>query len=130
MPHWQVVANLHELERAGAWRRVEIDGDSVLLVHDGSRVRAFYNVCQHRGRPLKDERAGHCDRIVCPLHGWTYRLDGTLETVPDADTFPFLDLDRLPLSELACRVTKGAIEVATRAAAASGGDGSARPASR
>jgi len=52
---------------------------------DGA-VRAFYNVCRHRGARLLDAACGKgLSRVVCPYHAWTYRLDGTLAQVPRMD---------------------------------------------
>jgi phenylpropionate dioxygenase-like ring-hydroxylating dioxygenase large terminal subunit len=57
---------------------------------DGS-IRAFHNVCRHRGARLLDG-AGNCpSTITCPYHGWTYRQDGGLIGLPVKESFPGLD---------------------------------------
>ena len=63
----------------------------VAIRGDDGVVRAFRNSCRHRGTALV---AGHgCARsLVCPFHGWVYRLDGALRHVPDQYGFPGLDL--------------------------------------
>jgi phenylpropionate dioxygenase-like ring-hydroxylating dioxygenase large terminal subunit len=53
-------------------------------------VRAFHNVCRHRGMRLAAE-SGCANAFVCPYHGWTYELDGRLRHVPHAEGFPGLD---------------------------------------
>ena len=87
-----------------------VDSEEIVLTRTDDGVRAFHNVCQHRGHPLL-AASGRCDQIVCPLHGWRYALDGALEHVPDEAAFPNLDRTALRLSELPCRVRAGGIEV-------------------
>jgi Rieske 2Fe-2S family protein len=65
-------------------RRAYAVGDiSVLVVVDGG-LRAFANVCRHRGHELMpvDEQAPNTKAIVCPYHGWAYRPDGALAVAP------------------------------------------------
>ncbi len=82
----------------------EIAGLPVLVVRGTDRrVRAFANICRHRGAPVITG-CGHARSFSCPYHGWTYGLDGTLAGVPEAATFGDLDrsrhgLQRLPLGE-------------------------------
>ncbi|MBL1178680.1 aromatic ring-hydroxylating oxygenase subunit alpha [Pantanalinema sp. GBBB05] len=67
-------------------------GDQPMLVirnNDGG-LRSFHNVCPHRGaRMLKGQ--GHCNRIICPYHGWNFDREGQLRGLPRADCFPNLD---------------------------------------
>jgi phenylpropionate dioxygenase-like ring-hydroxylating dioxygenase large terminal subunit len=65
---------------------------------DGA-ARAFRNACRHRGAVLVSG-SGCATSLVCPYHGWTYRLDGTLRHVPDEHGFPELDKDMRGLVEL------------------------------
>ncbi|MFT4561937.1 MAG: Rieske 2Fe-2S family protein [Gammaproteobacteria bacterium] len=60
------------------------------------QVRAFHNVCQHRGNHIELKSSGNCTRFTCPFHGWTYDLAGKLAGVPDSDAF--YDLDRSSLA--------------------------------
>ena len=69
----------------------EAAGVALLVVRgEDGRVRAFRNACRHRGTPLADG-AGCASVFVCPYHGWSYRLDGALKSIPHADGFPGLD---------------------------------------
>jgi choline monooxygenase len=72
------------------------------------RARVFRNACRHRGMALV-EGAGCSPALVCPYHGWTYRLDGSLSHVPHADAFPDLDLSTRGLVEVASREVDGLI---------------------
>jgi phenylpropionate dioxygenase-like ring-hydroxylating dioxygenase large terminal subunit len=62
-------------------------------------ARAFRNACRHRGAALVSG-SGCAASLVCPYHGWTYRLDGTLRHVPDEHGFPELDKGMRGLVEL------------------------------
>jgi len=79
------------------WDRL---GQSIVIsrLDDGS-VRAWHNVCQHRGARLV-EKTGHCktDRFVCPWHGFTYDLAGSLKFAPLRESFDqsLLDTLRMP----------------------------------
>jgi phenylpropionate dioxygenase-like ring-hydroxylating dioxygenase large terminal subunit len=87
--------------------------EPVLVVrgHDGV-VRAFVNMCRHRGMVLACE-SGHSDgRLRCPYHGWEFGLDGALERVPQRQAqFPDLDADALGLVPLAVGLWAGMVFV-------------------
>ena len=93
----------------------EVCGVPVLLARarDGE-MRAFLNVCRHRGARVLPEQDAPCRRqaLVCPYHNWTYRLDGTLAGVPRAEAFPGLDKAARGLRPLPCAVRQGLIFVA------------------
>lgn len=81
---------------------------SILVVRGkDDRLRAFHNVCQHRGNQVVLERHGNCKAFRCPFHGWAYGLDGRLVGVPDAEAFYELDRDRKGLPELPLDVWEG-----------------------
>ncbi len=80
---WTCVGRERDVEAPGAWRRAEIAGDEVVVLRgDDLDLRAFYNVCRHRGAPLATEAAGRCRQLVCPYHGWTYSKAGHLLDAP------------------------------------------------
>ncbi|MFZ2238510.1 MAG: SRPBCC family protein [Gordonia amarae] len=77
--HWIFVAAEAELPDDGDYVTVEVGTESVIVVRDDDgQVRAFRNVCRHRGARLLDDRCGAVGNIVCPYHQWTYGTDGTL----------------------------------------------------
>jgi phenylpropionate dioxygenase-like ring-hydroxylating dioxygenase large terminal subunit len=71
----------------------------VVVVRDGKALRAFLNVCRHRGSQLV-EGSGNGKSIQCPYHAWTYGLDGTLCAAPRADREAGFDFAGLSLVEL------------------------------
>ena len=101
-----IVAQSNELEGPRAFLARNIMGLPVLLTRDDNReVRAFLNVCRHRGARLERETSG-CKRIfTCPYHGWSWTNLGELRSIPQEEQgFPDLPraergLRRLPVEE-------------------------------
>lgn len=96
-----------------SYHAITIAGVPVLLTRNkDGLVKAFANVCRHRGMKLctttKTEKA---PRIVCPYHAWTYDLDGKLVGLPRSETFPGLPKSELGLLELPSREAGGLIWV-------------------
>ncbi|ANM31014.1 hypothetical protein ABI59_17720 [Acidobacteria bacterium Mor1] len=92
-PMPQIVAHTSQFSEPGSFVTTEIAGVPVLMIRgkDGE-VRAFKNVCRHRGTLLESEVSGCRSRFQCPYHAWTYMLDGSLAGVPHAPRgFPELD---------------------------------------
>jgi len=91
-PSWQIVCHSNDLPNAGDWRTLDLPGESVIVIRgpDGA-LRAFANVCRHRGSRLVDGEAGCAKRLTCPYHAWTYAADGRLVGVPQREDYPGLD---------------------------------------
>lgn len=85
--NWIYVGRVERLDRPGSWLRVEVGGESLLVVRGKDDViRGFYNVCRHRGSRLCDDEQGHVrSHLRCPYHAWGYALDGRLVTTPMID---------------------------------------------
>ncbi|BBY26778.1 aromatic ring-hydroxylating oxygenase subunit alpha [Mycolicibacterium sediminis] len=82
---WFCAARGADLASPGAFRKVQVGRESVLVVRgrDGA-LNAFLNVCRHRGAMLCTEDAGTVNRhLRCPYHAWTYDLDGKLKAAPN-----------------------------------------------
>lgn len=86
---WHLVAHVNELREPGAFVTHEIFEQSVIVVagHSGE-IRAFHNVCQHRGNRLVEPRRGKSATLTCGYHAWTYALDGCLRGAPNAQGVP------------------------------------------
>jgi phenylpropionate dioxygenase-like ring-hydroxylating dioxygenase large terminal subunit len=86
---WQFAARVDELPEVGDQTTYDIGDQSVLLVRAGpDTIKAFYNVCPHRGTALSDG-AGHFvkNRIICPFHGWKWDLHGCNQFVMERQEF-------------------------------------------
>jgi choline monooxygenase len=89
---WQYVGHESQVGGAGAYLLGEVAGNPIVVLRDGdSTLRAFYNVCRHRGGPLATEPCGRVTMLQCKYHGWTYRLDGSLRGVPRFDRSELFD---------------------------------------
>src|ERR1700689_2443418 len=78
MKVWNLLGRAERLPNPGDYFTVNYVGIPLLIVRGGDRkLRAFSNVCRHRGARLADGE-GNCRAISCPYHGWTYGLDGAL----------------------------------------------------
>jgi phenylpropionate dioxygenase-like ring-hydroxylating dioxygenase large terminal subunit len=82
---WFCAARSAELAAPGQFKKVQIGRESVLVVRGKDGVlRAFLNVCRHRGAALCTEAEGQVKRnLQCPYHAWTYALDGKLVAAPN-----------------------------------------------
>ena len=81
---WHLVAHANELKEPGSYVTHDIFEQSVLVVagRDG-QLRAFHNVCQHRGNRLVESRRGKSPSFTCGYHAWSYALDGCLRGAPN-----------------------------------------------
>ena len=111
-PSWQVVCHVSDIAAAGDWHTLDYIGESVIVTRgrDG-QLRAFTNVCRHRGSRLVDGASGCAKRLVCPYHAWTYDLDGRLIGVPDSASYPTLDKAKSGLAPVELEVWRGFIFV-------------------
>jgi Rieske 2Fe-2S family protein len=77
---WVCAGRSQQVENPGDYFLREIAGESIIITRDsGNSIRAFYNVCRHRGTRLATAPEGKFSgRIQCGYHGWTYALDGRL----------------------------------------------------
>ncbi|MEW2404347.1 aromatic ring-hydroxylating dioxygenase subunit alpha, partial [Streptomyces sp. NPDC046862] len=91
---WFCVARAADLDKPGAFRTYQVGRESVLVSRSrDSSVRAFLNICRHRGAKLCTEESGEVKRAFqCPYHAWTYGLDGKLVAAPNLTSMP--DIDR------------------------------------
>ena len=97
---WQFACREEEIPEPGDHVVYDIADRSVLVVRgEDHRIRAFHNVCLHRGRQLK-ERDGRSASLRCPFHGWTWNLDGSLAEVPCRWDFPHVERDQYALPEV------------------------------
>jgi choline monooxygenase len=88
---WAFAGMTDDVSAAGDYACVDVGGDPIVVVrHPGGELRAFHNVCRHRGARLLDGRGNVGRDISCFYHRWRYGLDGELKFVPQRDQFPSL----------------------------------------
>ena len=101
---WLYACHADQLPTAGSFVTWEKSSSPVVIVRgkDGT-IKAFYNICRHRGGPLVKNASGVLDDgFVCAFHGWKYDLDGNLIGVRDRSDFGDLDFDCHGLNEIRC----------------------------
>ena len=84
---WLFIGHESELPAPGSFLRTRVADEQIVIVRDRQRqVRAFYNVCRHRGAQFcVEERGELASGFQCPYHAWTYGLDGSLIGAPNMD---------------------------------------------
>ena len=74
---WLFVDHVSRIPEPGDYFLYEVAGESIIVLRDrAGEVRAFFNVCRHRGSRVCTEPEGRVARLVCPYHAWSYGLDG------------------------------------------------------
>ncbi|HUS55825.1 MAG TPA: aromatic ring-hydroxylating dioxygenase subunit alpha [Thermohalobaculum sp.] len=111
--HWQMLGPAARLDAPGAYLATEMAGAKVFAIRGGDGVlRAFRNVCRHRGARLLDEGEGECAMIRCPYHNWVYGLDGSLLRTPWFGKEPGFDMTDWPLTPISVETWRGLVFVA------------------
>lgn len=97
---WLLVDHASRIPKVGDFFTFEIGADSVIILRDkDDRIKAFHNVCRHRGSRICSTGDGHASRLTCPYHSWTYGLDGRLIAARDMhDDFVREDHGLIPVS--------------------------------
>jgi Rieske 2Fe-2S family protein len=109
MNRWICAGNASQLRHPGSYFIFTIGKENVIVTLDENRsVRAFYNICRHRGtRICTDSNGQFHGKIQCPYHAWTYGLDGTLIGAPNMSSTASFDRSQYPLQKVYCHVWEG-----------------------
>lgn len=106
---WQYAGHISELNEIGDYVVIEIANRSVVITRSSEKsVKAFYNICKHRGGPLV-EKNGNQSRFKCMYHGWTYSLEGELKGTPEFDGVKAFDKCDYGLTEISLEIWQGLI---------------------
>ena len=117
---WLNVGRVEQLPRVGSYftRELHAAGTSIVVVRGSDdRVRAFHNICRHRGNKLvwkdypREETSGVCRQFVCKYHGWRYDLNGACTFVQQESEFFGLDKNDYGLAPVEADVWEGFIFV-------------------
>jgi phenylpropionate dioxygenase-like ring-hydroxylating dioxygenase large terminal subunit len=104
----QVVCHESEISQPGEWRTLDYLGESVIVIRgDDGEIRAFSNVCRHRGSRLVDGTGGCSKILTCPYHAWSYARDGRLVGVPHRQEYPGLQTELHGLKPVALENWRG-----------------------
>ncbi|MFT7288019.1 MAG: phenylpropionate dioxygenase-like ring-hydroxylating dioxygenase large terminal subunit [Halieaceae bacterium] len=110
--HYTVYCPSASLTESGSYVARDVGGLPMVVVRgEDGQVRAFKNVCRHRGVQVAEEGSGQAKSFVCPYHAWTYGLDGSLRAVPHQDGFPNLKKCERGLVPVNCSESQGLIFV-------------------
>lgn len=115
--HWQIACHVSDIPDPGSYFTFDLCEERAIILRDAKgEIRAFHNICRHRGSRLVAKVQGTCpSALVCPFHGWVYNLDGTLRGAARSETFPKLDKDEFGLRPVDMEVWNGFIFVRFKA---------------
>ena len=104
---WLNVGRIEQIPNAGDYfvKELAVCKTSIIIVRgkDGT-VRAFHNMCTHRGNQLVWDSKGTCRAFTCRFHGWVYNTDGSLRHVTDEDNFFDMDKASMGMSPVSADV--------------------------
>ncbi len=107
-----VLAATAELPNPGDYKSMTAVGVQVLITRNrDGEVRAFVNMCSHRGARLVEEGTGNANKFTCPYHAWTYSPQGDLVAIYSEQDFGEVDKSCYGLTELPCLEKAGIIWV-------------------
>ena len=97
---WQIACHSSQVKNPGDYFSFSIFEQDIFVIRGtDNRLRAFYNVCQHRGHKLVDGQ-GSKRSIVCPYHAWTYDLDGQLKRAPNSEKVDGFDIAKICVPQI------------------------------
>ena len=105
-----MIGREEDVREPGTYQLVTLDGDDLLVVHGRDGVlRAFHNVCRHRGTAVAEEACGKVVRFQCPYHAWIYDLDGRLIRAKHTDDLEDFSFDGFGLAPVGLETWQGFI---------------------
>ena len=110
--HWHMLGPASLVSEPGQYQAIELAGWKLLLLRGRDGIlRAFHNVCRHRGARLLEEGRGRCAMLRCPYHLWVYDHDGKLRTAPWFGEDPGFRLEDWPLQAVSVEIWRGLVFV-------------------
>lgn len=97
---WLFAGLTEDVEKTGDFFTIQMGDVPLVIVRDGATLRAFVNVCRHRGSVVATAACGNRATLQCPYHAWTYRLDGTLRRAPGMDDEAHFDPSAFALTSV------------------------------
>lgn len=113
--HWQLACHESQIPEPGDMVTLEVADNPILIVRDKeNKLRAFYNVCKHRGGPVAVKK-GTTSVLQCKYHGWTYLLDGSLRGVPQFNKVDLFDKKDFGLEPIKLETWQGIVFISLSA---------------
>lgn len=98
---WLLAGHISRIPNKGDYFLYRVGNEQIIVIRENAdSVRAFFNVCRHRGSTICQSDSGNAPRLVCPYHAWTFGLDGRLIS---ARLMPE-DFDKAENSLFACHI--------------------------
>jgi phenylpropionate dioxygenase-like ring-hydroxylating dioxygenase large terminal subunit len=115
--HWQIAGHVSDIPNVGDYFTFDVCGERAVIIRsDDGQVRAFHNLCRHRGSRVVGDKRGQCkNALVCPFHGWVYNLDGSLRGAARPKSYADLDKSKFGLRDVEAEVWMGFIFVRFKA---------------
>src|SRR5260370_33583416 len=112
--HWHMLGPVTQVGEPGQYLALELANWKLFILHgnDGT-LRAFHNVCRHRGARLLEEGNGRCEMLRCPYHLWVYGHDGQLRNAPWFGEDAGFRLADWPLEPIALDTSRAPLFAAT-----------------
>ena len=108
---WTLAGLVSDIPDVGDYFKYDLGRESFIVVRTGEQpaaIKAFYNVCQHRGNQLVRNDFGSVRTFTCSFHSWEWEIGGRLKTVPNPETYPpNLIADNPPLAQVRCELWDG-----------------------
>lgn len=107
---WLMIGRVEEIAGRGDFvvKTLEVLNASVILVRGKDEVvRAFHNVCPHRGNQVVWDERGSTPVFVCKYHNWSFSTDGSARGIPDQESFVALDKSRCGLPPIHLDIWEG-----------------------
>jgi Rieske 2Fe-2S family protein len=109
---WLSVGREEDAAAPGEYFLAEVGVERLIVVRgEDRRLRAFHNVCRHRGAAIIEKAAGRLPRIQCPYHAWDYGLDGRLRRPKHTEAIADFDLGENGLRPVALETWQGFVFV-------------------
>ena len=109
--NWWYVGHQSQLQESGCYLTAQVCDQNIIVVRDKSgELKAYYNVCQHRGHELLSG-SGKVRTITCPYHAWSYGFDGELKAARNTDGLANFDKCQFALKPVQVEVFCGLVFV-------------------
>ncbi|MEP1472604.1 MAG: aromatic ring-hydroxylating dioxygenase subunit alpha [Halieaceae bacterium] len=107
---WLIAGVSSDLPDIGDFFVFDIGDESIIVTRTDDGIKAFYNVCSHRGSKLVWEERGNRKVFVCPFHSWSFHNNGELRRITDEETFQPEVIEHRPgLTPVACAEQAGIV---------------------